>query len=41
LEGRISRLPLDKENKLKEGDGRLTKEDVVFFFGRRRKRRSV
>jgi hypothetical protein len=34
LEGKISKLPLDKENKLKEGHGRLTKGGLVFcvFF---------
>jgi hypothetical protein len=29
LEGRISKLPLDKENKLKEGSRKLTKERRV------------
>jgi hypothetical protein len=31
LEGRISKLPLDKENKLKEGSRRFTKERGVFY----------
>jgi hypothetical protein len=34
LKGRISKLPLDKENKLKEGSWRLTKErEEYFVFG--------
>jgi hypothetical protein len=31
-EGRISTLPLDKGNKLKEGSRRLTKKEFMCFF---------
>ncbi len=43
MEGRISILPLDKGNKLKEGSRKLTREEkfVCLFFGRRRRRMSV
>jgi hypothetical protein len=42
LEGRISILPLNKGNKLKEGSRKLTKEEeFVCFFGRRRRRLNV
>ncbi len=35
MEGRISKLPLDKENKLKEGSRKLTKEGgVSYVFGK-------
>ncbi len=37
MEGRISILPLDKGNKLKEGSKRLTKEEerVCFFWNKK------
>jgi hypothetical protein len=36
LEGRISKLPLDKENKLEEGSWKLTKEreEYLVFWGK-------
>jgi hypothetical protein len=35
LEGRISKLSLNKENKLKEGSRKLTKErEVSYVFGK-------
>ncbi len=37
MEGRISILPLDKGNKLKEGSRRLTKEEEFMCFFRKRK----
>jgi hypothetical protein len=38
LEGRISKLPLDKESKLKEGSWRCTKEEkeYLFFWGKKK-----
>jgi hypothetical protein len=39
LEGRISKLPLDKEDKFKEGSSRLTKgrgEYLAFWEGKGR-----
>ncbi len=36
MEGRISILPLDKRNKLKEGSRRLTKEEEFVCFFRKK-----
>jgi hypothetical protein len=43
LKGRISKLPKDKENKLKEGSWMLTKEreEYLVFWGRRRRKMKV
>ncbi len=38
MEGRISILPLDKGNKLKEGSRRLTKEEEFVCFFRKKKK---
>ncbi len=37
MEGRISILPLDKGNKLKEGSRRLTKDEECVCFFRKKK----
>jgi hypothetical protein len=39
LEQRISKLSLDKGNKLKEGQGGLPRERVLWVWGNERKRR--
>jgi hypothetical protein len=39
LEQRISKLSLDKGNKLKEGHGGLPRERVLCVYGKERKRR--